>query len=92
MSSIDPSQASMHVIHIRPLERLPARSPESTRFVLVSDTHTHTFPVPDGDILLHAGDLTVCLYHADRSGTTGLLTVPDLTTGGRQQQRTQNYN
>ncbi|KAJ7718685.1 Metallo-dependent phosphatase-like protein [Mycena maculata] len=29
-----------------------------TRFVLLSDTHTRTCPVPDGDVLLHAGDLT----------------------------------
>ncbi|KAJ7089219.1 Metallo-dependent phosphatase-like protein [Mycena belliarum] len=29
-----------------------------TRFVLLSDTHAHTFPVPDGDVLLHSGDLT----------------------------------
>ena len=29
-----------------------------TRFVLVSDTHTHTPELPEGDILLHAGDLT----------------------------------
>jgi len=37
---------------------LPPRPPGYTRFVLLSDTHTHTFPVPEGDILLHAGDLT----------------------------------
>ncbi|KAJ7054498.1 Metallo-dependent phosphatase-like protein [Mycena amicta] len=29
-----------------------------TRFVLLSDTHSNTFPVPDGDVLLHSGDLT----------------------------------
>ncbi|KAF7323648.1 Metallophos domain-containing protein [Mycena kentingensis (nom. inval.)] len=29
-----------------------------TRFVLLSDTHSKTFPVPDGDVLLHSGDLT----------------------------------
>ncbi|KAJ7150946.1 Metallo-dependent phosphatase-like protein [Mycena crocata] len=29
-----------------------------TRFVLISDTHTRTCSVPDGDVLLHAGDLT----------------------------------
>ncbi|KAJ6469432.1 Metallo-dependent phosphatase-like protein, partial [Mycena sanguinolenta] len=33
-----------------------------TRFVLLSDTHAGIFPVPDGDVLLHSGDLT-------RSGT-----------------------
>lgn len=29
-----------------------------TRFVCISDTHSHTFPVPPGDVLLHSGDLT----------------------------------
>ncbi|KAF8652642.1 hypothetical protein AX16_004274 [Volvariella volvacea WC 439] len=29
-----------------------------TRFVCLSDTHNHEFPVPDGDVLLHGGDLT----------------------------------
>jgi hypothetical protein len=28
-----------------------------TRFVCVSDTHSKTFPLPDGDVLIHAGDL-----------------------------------
>ncbi|RXW15685.1 hypothetical protein EST38_g10167 [Candolleomyces aberdarensis] len=29
-----------------------------TRFVCISDTHCKTFEVPDGDVLLHSGDLT----------------------------------
>jgi len=39
---------------------LPPKPAEEgwTRFVCVSDTHTHAFPVPDGDVLLHGGDLT----------------------------------
>ncbi|KAJ6532768.1 Metallo-dependent phosphatase-like protein [Mycena vulgaris] len=43
---------------------IPLPKPESTgsrvwtRFVLLSDTHAQTFPVPDGDVLLHSGDLT----------------------------------
>jgi len=28
------------------------------RIVCISDTHTNTFPIPDGDVLIHAGDLT----------------------------------
>jgi hypothetical protein len=28
-----------------------------TRFVCVSDTHSRTFPLPGGDVLIHAGDL-----------------------------------
>lgn len=37
---------------------LPGRSCDWTRFICISDTHTRTFDVPDGDVLLHAGDLT----------------------------------
>ncbi|KAF9069831.1 Metallo-dependent phosphatase-like protein [Rhodocollybia butyracea] len=37
---------------------LPPTSPSYTRFVCISDTHTRSFPVPDGDVLLHSGDLT----------------------------------
>ncbi|KAG6897840.1 hypothetical protein C0992_010328 [Termitomyces sp. T32_za158] len=29
-----------------------------TRFVCISDTHSRPFPVPDGDVLLHSGDLS----------------------------------
>ncbi|KAI0306752.1 Metallo-dependent phosphatase-like protein [Multifurca ochricompacta] len=29
-----------------------------TRFVCVSDTHSQTFPLPPGDVLIHAGDLS----------------------------------
>ncbi|KAG0706348.1 Metallo-dependent phosphatase-like protein [Suillus ampliporus] len=29
-----------------------------TRFVCISDTHSHTFDIPIGDVLLHAGDLS----------------------------------
>lgn len=32
--------------------------PEWVRFVLISDTHSQTTHIPDGDVLLHAGDLT----------------------------------
>ena len=28
-----------------------------TRFVCISDTHSKTFSVPEGDVLIHAGDL-----------------------------------
>ncbi|KAI0089313.1 Metallo-dependent phosphatase [Irpex rosettiformis] len=33
-------------------------SPDWTRFVCISDTHSRTFRVPPGDVLLHSGDLT----------------------------------
>lgn len=32
--------------------------PNWVRFVLISDTHSQTMPIPDGDVLLHSGDLT----------------------------------
>ncbi|TCD62954.1 hypothetical protein EIP91_006185 [Steccherinum ochraceum] len=36
----------------------PRPGPEWTRFVCISDTHSRTFAVPPGDVLLHGGDLT----------------------------------
>lgn len=36
---------------------LPA-GPGWTRFICISDTHNRKFEVPDGDVLLHGGDLT----------------------------------
>lgn len=29
-----------------------------TRFICISDTHSRTFSVPEGDVLLHSGDLS----------------------------------
>ncbi|KAH7919901.1 Metallo-dependent phosphatase [Leucogyrophana mollusca] len=36
----------------------PHPGSEWTRFVCISDTHSRVFPVPPGDVLLHAGDLS----------------------------------
>ncbi|KZT09694.1 Metallo-dependent phosphatase [Laetiporus sulphureus 93-53] len=36
----------------------PRPGPSWTRFICVSDTHSHIYPVPPGDVLLHAGDLS----------------------------------
>ena len=36
----------------------PHPGPGWTRFVCISDTHSSTFRVPPGDVLLHAGDLS----------------------------------
>ncbi|KIK92014.1 hypothetical protein PAXRUDRAFT_148215 [Paxillus rubicundulus Ve08.2h10] len=36
----------------------PHPGPGWTRFVCISDTHSRTYPVPSGDVLLHAGDLS----------------------------------
>ncbi|KAJ7484379.1 Metallo-dependent phosphatase-like protein [Mycena latifolia] len=49
-----------------PAEKGPSPKPDAatgsgaqwTRFVLLSDTHTRTCAVPDGDVLVHTGDLT----------------------------------
>lgn len=51
--------APRQIVHMQPTSNLPERKEGHTRFVLLSDTHAHTFKVPPGDILLHAGDLTV---------------------------------
>jgi hypothetical protein len=36
----------------------PPRNRHKIRFVCISDTHTNAPPIPEGDILIHAGDLT----------------------------------
>jgi len=39
----------------------PSAGPDGrqwTRFVCISDTHSRAIAVPDGDVLLHSGDLT----------------------------------
>ena len=36
----------------------PPRDRPAIRVVCISDTHDHIVPVPDGDLLIHAGDLT----------------------------------
>jgi len=44
-----------------PEDKIPVKEEGATRFVCLSDTHTHHDPivVPDGDVLLHAGDFTL---------------------------------
>ncbi|CDH57284.1 calcineurin-like phosphoesterase [Lichtheimia corymbifera JMRC:FSU:9682] len=40
---------------------LPPKAENKTRFVCVSDTHGKTafnFPIPDGDVFIHSGDVT----------------------------------
>lgn len=36
----------------------PPKNKPPIRIVCISDTHTHTPDIPDGDLLIHAGDLT----------------------------------
>ncbi|KAG9009462.1 hypothetical protein FRB94_014253 [Tulasnella sp. JGI-2019a] len=48
-------------IHMRYDRNDPPPQPENgswTRFVCLSDTHSHRFQVPPGDVLLHSGDIT----------------------------------
>ena len=44
-----------------------------TRFICISDTHSMRFHVPDGDVLLHAGDLTRHGTLKDLEGTLDWL-------------------
>lgn len=49
------------VIHMIYDPRQPPSKPEGfqwTRFVCISDSHCATFPLPSGDVLIHAGDMT----------------------------------
>ncbi|TRM64704.1 Metallo-dependent phosphatase-like protein [Schizophyllum amplum] len=53
------SQTEVVYTEYDPSEALPPKPGDDwTRFVCISDTHNRTFPVPDGDVLLHSGDLT----------------------------------
>ncbi|KAH9474535.1 Metallophosphoesterase domain-containing protein 1 [Psilocybe cubensis] len=59
------------------LRAKPPRTAEEkadwTRFVCISDTHARTFDVPDGDVLLHSGDLTNLGTEADFQKTAEWL-------------------
>lgn len=47
----------------------PHPGPGWTRFVCIADTHSCKYPVPYGDVLLHAGDL--CSWgHPSQLATT----------------------
>lgn len=37
---------------------LPPRNKPNVKIVCISDTHTNTLAIPNGDVLIHAGDLT----------------------------------
>ncbi|KAH9833841.1 Metallo-dependent phosphatase-like protein [Rhodofomes roseus] len=51
----------------------PPPSPEWTRFVCISDTHSRMVHVPPGDVLLHSGDLTAMGTYADFQRTMDWL-------------------
>ncbi|KAI1788379.1 Metallo-dependent phosphatase [Ganoderma leucocontextum] len=56
----EPTSSQTAIIHDSYDITLPPQHPGWgwTRFVCISDTHSHIFPVPPGDVLLHAGDLS----------------------------------
>jgi len=41
---------------------IPAKLDDATRFVCISDTHGRhrTMNIPDGDVLIHSGDISMC--------------------------------
>ncbi|TFK35271.1 Metallo-dependent phosphatase-like protein [Crucibulum laeve] len=49
---------SIIYLHYSDSDLPPKPSDAWTRFVCISDTHSHTFNVPEGDVLLHSGDIT----------------------------------
>ncbi|KAK0228154.1 Metallo-dependent phosphatase-like protein [Armillaria fumosa] len=46
-------------VYLLPGHIPPKPGEDWTRFVCISDTHSNEYPLPDGDVLLHAGDLTM---------------------------------
>lgn len=71
-------KAPREVVHLEyPPSQLTAKPStdkgEWTRFVCISDTHARTFDVPDGDVLLHGGDLTNLGTEADFQKTIDWL-------------------
>lgn len=60
--------ADGHKQQVIPQLNPPQRIPGSVRLVLLSDTHTHhsELDVPDGDILIHAGDYALARTSAGR--------------------------
>ncbi|KAG6333684.1 hypothetical protein ID866_5402 [Astraeus odoratus] len=55
----------------------PHPGPQWTRFVCLSDTHSATFDVPPGDVLLHSGDLSLLgKYDHVKTTVDWLRTLP----------------
>lgn len=69
--SDDPAQ-NLGKVAINP-PKLPEKPEGWTRFVCISDTHSKSFPVPNGDVLLHSGDLTNTGTTVDFEKTMGWL-------------------
>lgn len=58
MSTIDSKQGTKVYTNYDVCSPPPTPGPAWVRFVLISDTHSQITDIPDGDVLLHAGDLT----------------------------------
>lgn len=55
-------QVSQTVKKVEPMDPSTPKPPNHTRFVCISDTHSvknFEHPIPDGDVLIHAGDFTM---------------------------------
>jgi len=57
-----------------PENLLPPPSAGWTRFICISDTHSRSCTVPDGDVLLHSGDLTNTGSYLELKSTMDWLT------------------
>lgn len=68
----DDSAQNLGKVAINP-PKLPEKPEGWTRFVCISDTHSKSFPVPNGDVLLHSGDLTNTGTTVDFEKTMGWL-------------------
>jgi len=69
-------QSENTVIHVTYDPQQPPSKPTGsqwTRFVCISDSHCAIFPLPPGDILIHAGDMTRTV----RATTVLILTPTD---------------
>ncbi|PGG97610.1 hypothetical protein GX51_07242 [Blastomyces parvus] len=66
------------LLNLRPAPRTRTPSQRPIRVVCISDTHDHPLPsVPDGDLLIHAGDLTNSGTRADiQAAVDWLKTLP----------------
>jgi hypothetical protein len=71
------SSSSGPRIHVTKLERLPAPSNDVIRIVCISDTHGYhrLLDVPNGDILLHSGDMLLANKNADNKAYRMLADV-----------------
>ena len=66
-------------IYLDPETVPPHPGDQWTRFVCISDTHNRTPAVPDGDVLLHAGDISEGIPESVKSMFDWLKGLPHAT-------------